>query len=245
MNQNRLIALLLALSALQLPQRCWAQAEQTETVELFEKCDGDTAARIRFLEQNLEDDRTYAKYYAGGWLGFYTIGVGDSSYEAAHNERGEQAVHILSAVKAVGGIGRMLFWPPNAKEGADASRALRADNAEQCRHRLEVAEGALRVNAEQAERRWDWKPHVINLALHALGAVIVGEVYTGARQEAWQSAAIGEVVGEASIWSFPWHATGALEEYERRFPASGLPPEPRVSWGLAPTVGGAGLYVRF
>jgi hypothetical protein len=222
-----------------------AQTGAADSAVLFQQCDGDTAARIRFIEDNLEDDRTYARYYYGGWLGFYTVGIGYSSFEAAHNERGEQAVHIASAVKAVGGIGRMLYWPPNAKEGADASRGLPANSAAQCRQRLEVAEQTLRLNAEQADRRWDWKQHVINLAIHVTGAVIIGEVYNGARQEAWQSAGIATVVGEAIIWTFPWQAKGVLEEYERRFPATGLPPEPRVGWGIAPTIGGASVYVRF
>jgi len=241
MNNLRLVPGVVALSLVCLSA---VASAQTGNDALFQQCDGDTAARIRFLEGGLEENRSYAQWYYGGWLGFYTIGVGYSSYGAANNERGERAVHILSAIKAVGGIGRMLYWPPNAKNGADASRNLPVATAEQCRHRLQVAEDTLRLNYKQAQMRWDWKPHVINLAIHATGAAIVGEVW-GARKDAWGSAAIGEVVGETIIWSFPWQADSALEEYERRFPATGLPPQPRVSWGVAPTIGGASAYVRF
>jgi hypothetical protein len=85
---------------------------------------------------------------------------------------------------------------------------------------------------------------VYNAAIHAATAIIVGEVW-GARKDAWGQAAVGTVVGEGIIWSYPWQATEVAEEYERRFPATGLPPQPRVSWGVAPTVGGAGLYFRF
>lgn len=238
------LALLVFFLSIHAAQPAAAQSEESDTVELFESCEGDTAARIRFIEHSLEENRDYARYYYGGWLSFYTIGVGFSSYRASTNERGERAVQILSAIKAVGGITRILIWPPNAKNGADASRAVPATSDGLCRQRLEVAEATLRENARQAGQRWDWKPHVINAAIHVTGAVVVGEVW-GARRDAWGQAALGEAFGEAIIWSFPWQAADVLEEYERRFPASGLPPEPRVSWGIAPTIGGAGLYVRF
>jgi hypothetical protein len=245
MNNLRLVLSVGVFALVGFLSEASAQTRPGDGAAMFEQCGGDTAARIRFLEDNLGENRSYARWYYGGWLGFYTVGVGYSSWGAAHNERGEQAVHIVSAVKAVGGIGRMLYWPPNAKEGADPSRNLPASSPGQCRHRLEVAEQTLRLNAEQAEKRWDWKPHVFNAAIHAAGALIVGEIYNGARQEAWTSAAVGEVVGEAIIWSFPWQAADVLEEYERRFPKTGLPPEPRVGWGVAPTIGGASVYVRF
>lgn len=215
-----------------------------DVVALFEYCDGETAARIRFIEEALEANRSYARYYYAGWLSFYTLGVGFSSYGAALNERGERAVHILSAIKAVGGIGRTLLWPPSARAGAAASRALPARDDEQCRHRLQLAEQTLRRNARQAGLRWNWWPHLINLAIHVGGAVIVGETW-GARRDAWGQAALGETVGEAIIWSFPWQAADTLEEYERRFPASGLPPEPRLRWNLAPQPWGAALSLRF
>lgn len=221
-----------------------AAGDDQQLVSLFESCDGDTAARIRFIEDSLGVNRGYARYYRNGWLGFYTIGVGFSSYRASTNERGERAVQILSAIKAVGGVARILIRPPNAKEGEDASRALPSTNPAECRRRLEVAEETLQLNARQAGQRWDWKPHVINAAIHVTGAVIVAETW-GARRDAWGQAVLGELFGEAIIWSFPWQAADVLEEYERRFPASGLPPEPRVGWGLAPTVGGGAFVVRF
>jgi hypothetical protein len=244
MNRIHLIALLLSLCAVQMPEPTWAQTAETEAAGLFERCDGDTAARIRFLEQSLDDNSTYAQYYFGGWLGFYTIGLGVSSYNAANNERGERAVQIASAVKAVGGIGRILFWQPSARFGADSSRSMPVNNQADCSLRLQKAEEQLRTNAHESDRRWGWKAHVFNAALHVTGAVIVGEVW-GARKDAWAQAGLGTVIGEAVIWTHPWQANDTIEEYERRFPASGLPPEPRVSWGLAPTLGGAGLYVRF
>lgn len=234
----------LAAHTVALPCRASeAAGDDQQLVSLFESCDGDTAARIRFIEDSLEANRDYARYYRNGWLSFYTIGVGFSSYQAA-TDNGERAVQTLSAIKAVGGIARILIWPPNAKEGADASRTLPSTNAAECSQRLEVAEETLRLNARQAGQRWDWKPHVINAAIHVTGAIIVAETW-GARRAAWQQAALGELFGEVIIWSFPWQATSVLEEYERRFPATGLPPEPRVSWGVVPSVGGAAFSLRF
>jgi hypothetical protein len=119
-----------------------------------------------------------------------------------------------------------------------------AGNEEECRARLAQAEADLRRNAHEGERRWGWKSHVFNAALQAGGAAIVSETW-GARRDAWSQAALGLAFGEAIIWSFPWQATDALEDYERRFPASGLPPEPQVSWGLAPNLGGGSFFVRF
>jgi hypothetical protein len=238
------VKLIIVIAALDMPALAETEAESdADVVALFEQCDGDTAARLRFLEQALEEDRNYARYYFGGWLGFYTIGLGVTSWNAAHDE-GERAIQVLSGIKALFGIGRMLYAPPNAKEGADASRAIAVNNEEQCRRRLEVAEQTLRYNTKQSQQKWGWKPHVFNLALHSAGAVVVAETW-GARRAAWESAVIGMVVGETIIFSFPWHANEDLEEYERRFPPTGLPPGPKVSWGLAPTLGGASFFLRF
>ena len=219
--------------------------EPSRPASTYSACRSDDAARLNFLVDRLDSRRRYARNYFGGWIGFYTVGAGVSTYDAIRKQdNGKQAVHALSAAKAVFGIARFLYAPPNAKYGADGIAVEPLTSAERCAAEVETAEAELRKNAHEAGRRWRWKSHVFNLALHVTGAVIVGEGWD-ARKEAWTSAAIGEAVGEAVIWSFPWHAEGDLEEYEQRFPRSGVSAAPSVAWSIMPTPNGAAVELRF
>ena len=115
---------------------------------------------------------------------------------------------------------------------------------EGCAQRLARAEQILRENAARSRReRRSWIPHAGNLALNLAGAVIVAKAFD--ESSGWASGALGFAVGEARIWSYPWQARGALTEYERRFPASGVPRPPDTTWRLEPWGAGAQVGVRY
>ena len=222
-----------------------AAEEPPRPAGTYTACRSDDAARLGFLTERLDARRRYATYYYRGWISFYTVGAGVSTYDAVKKQdNGKQAVHALSAAMAVFGIARFLYAPPGAKDGADGIAVAPIANAEACAAEVGLAEERLRENAHEATRRWRWKSHLFNLALHVTGAVVVGEGWD-AREEAWTSAAIGEAVGEAVIWSFPWHADGDLAEYEQRFPRSGVSAAPPLAWSILPTSSGAAIELRF
>ncbi len=150
----------------------------------------------------------------------------------------------MGAVKSAIGLARNLWVPPGAKEGAEPLRGMPTRSAAECARRLERAEEVLRRNAEQADaERTSWIPHLANLALNAAGAVIVAEGFD--EGSGYGSGALGLAVGEARIWSHPWQARGALEEYERRFPEDGVPRPPPTTWRLEPWRAGGRLVVAF
>jgi hypothetical protein len=233
----------IAIAAL-VPSTVVASEEPPAPVGL-DACAGDDAARLGFLIESLEGRQRYARNYTRGWLSFYTVGVGVSTYQAAtEDDRGERAVDSLSAAKALFGIGRMVYGPPNAKYGADGIADTAPASAEACAADVAEAEERLRKNAHQAGRRYRWKSHLFNLGLHVVGAVAVGEGFD-ARKQAWVSAAIGTGVGEMVIWTFPWKQEADLAEYEERFPRSSVAASPRIAWAVVPTARGASFELRF
>jgi hypothetical protein len=70
------------------------------------------------------------------------------------------------------------------------------------------------VHDAHAERR-SWLPHLGNLALNLAGALVVAEGFD--EGSGWGSGALGFVVGEIRIWTYPWQAESTLEEYRERF----------------------------
>src|SRR5690606_14009632 len=138
---------------------------------------------------------------------------------------GERADLVVSAAKAGIGLARTVWRPPSARRGADELRELPTGTPEACAARLALAEAILRRNAaESAARRRSWVPHLANLGLNLAGALIVAEGFD--EPDWWVSGALGFAVGEVQIWSHPWQAGTALADYERRFPASGVPRAP-------------------
>jgi hypothetical protein len=85
-----------------------------------------------------------------------------------------------------------------------------------CERRVALAEGLLERAAEQARReRRAWLPHLSNLALNLVGAWIVAESFH--EGSGWSSGALGLVIGEIRIWTYPSRAERILAEYRRRF----------------------------
>lgn len=132
------------------------------------------------------------------------------------DERGERADHAVSAAKSAIGLSRNLLAPPTAKEGVEPLRAIETTSPLGCERRLALAEELLRRHVEDArDERRSWRPHLANLALNLVGALIVAEGYD--EGSGWGSGALGFVVGEVRIWTYPAQAQDTLEEYERRF----------------------------
>jgi hypothetical protein len=204
------------------------------------ECDPDTRARLDYIEKDLEDAEGYADWWWRLWTGGYAFGTVLTSVQAALVEGGDRAVAIVSASKALIGTTRLAVWPPHARLGADELLDMPDDTPEACRARLRRAEEILEKNAREARRAFRWYSHAVNVGLNVAGALIAGEAFDH-RGPAWVSAGIGLVVGEAQIWSSPFHARGDLERYREHF--SG--PKTRLHLEPHPNLAGAQLRIEF
>jgi hypothetical protein len=232
-----LAALLVSLT----PALAGAEPAASPSVSL-DRCAGDDAARVRYLEDRLDSRRTYADYWWKGWMGAYGLGTVIEAVQAStHDDEGRKADYAVSAGKALFGTVRGALTPPTARVGADPMRSVEPVDAATCRQRVEVGEELLRKNAKESESRWDWKRHAANVAINVAGGIIVSQAFDEDR--GWASAGVGIAVGELMTFSHPWHGDDDLTEYEQKF--GGLPPAQRVSLSIAPWQQGARLLVRF
>lgn len=221
------------------------QAGETRTDPAIERCTGDVGARLRFLEDSLAGDRGYADLWWKGWGSVFVGGIVVQGTRAAfEEEQGKRAEFIVTAVKSGIGLTRALWSPPPARLGASELAGMPTDTDAGCAERLARAEEILRRNAEDSrDERRSWIPHLANFGLNLAGAVIVAEGFD--ESSGWASGALGFAVGEGRIWSYPWQAVGELEEYERRFPASGVPQSPPTSLHFESWGAGARVTLRY
>jgi hypothetical protein len=181
------------------------------------RCPPPLAVRLRFLEERIADEALYAQRYWTFWTGVHGGGLAVSAGMAAIEDgRGQRANHVVNAAKAGIGLTRDLLSPPLAKDALREMRGVDLAAPGGCEQRLAYAEGLLVRAAEQAHReRRSWLPHLSNLALNLIGALIVAEGYH--EGSGWSSGALGLVVGEIEIWTYPARAEKILEEYRRRY----------------------------
>lgn len=182
------------------------------------RCEPETADRLRFLESQLASNARYADRWWWLWNGVHGGGiVAGAAMAAVENGRGKRADGTVGALKATIGLTQNLLAPPVAREGVKGLRAIQTDRPDGCSERLAAAEELLRDAARDAhEERRGWLSHAGNLAINLIGALVVAEGFD--EGSGWSSGALGLVVGEVQIWSYPWQAEAMLEEYERRFP---------------------------
>jgi hypothetical protein len=183
-----------------------------------DRCDADTAARLRFLEGRLARHARYASRWWNAWNVVYGGGIAVSGTLAGVEDgRGERADHAVGAAKSAIGLTRSLVAPPVVRDAPALLRAIDPSAPDGCARRLARAEELLERAAEQARReRRAWLPHLSNLALNLVGAVIVAEGFD--EGSGWGSGALGLVVGEIRLWSYPWQAGETRRDYEARFP---------------------------
>lgn len=204
-------------------------------------CRPHTRERLQWLVERTDSRELYADLWWKGWFGFYGAGVVIQGTRAGlENDGGQRADLIVSAIKAAGGVTRLYFARPVARLGADPLRADPLPDEESCVARVAQGEALLRQAAEESQNRWDWKPHLFNVAVNTAGALIVTQAFN--QKSGWTSGAIGIAVGEAMVWSHPWHGKSDLEDYETRFARTS---SSRTSWTLMPYAGGLLVQVKF
>jgi hypothetical protein len=203
--------------------------------------DADLDARLRFLEQRLDDGETWAKYWQWGWTGLFSGSVLWGTGRAIAADQAKNRVdHIVTAVEGAIGTAYQLLLRHPGRNGAASLRAIAGDSRDARLARLSEGESLLQAVASRAEERSDWKLHAGNVALNLAGAAFIFGF--GHETDAWESLGIGIAVGEMSIWSAPKRGIRDLNDYEVRF---GMKTAKRFNWSIVPTMGGAALQVTF
>jgi hypothetical protein len=182
------------------------------------------AARLRYLEPRLESHARYAKRWHWTWTGIHAGGLVYGGARAGfEDDRGERANYAVDAVKSAIGLSRDWLRPPTVREAPAALRAIDTGQEGGCEERLAGAEAILKRAAEDAhDERDGWRPHLFNLLLNLTGALVVAEGFD--EGSGYGSGALGFVVGEIEIFTYPWHARRTLDDYTRRFPAADVVP---------------------
>jgi hypothetical protein len=203
--------------------------------------DSELDARLRFLEERLDDGETWAKYWQWGWAGTYS---GSTVYGTVRaivtNKEENRTDHIVSAVKSAIGTSWMLLSRQPGRNGADSMRAITGNSRDARLARLAEGEVLLQAVAKRAEQRSDWRMHAGNIALNLAGAGFVFGF--GRDSDAWLSLGVGIAVGELSIFSAPARGIQDLSDYQTRF---GMKTASRFHWTIVPTMGGAAVMVTF
>ena len=102
-------------------------APASMAADAFERCDPDTAERLRFIEGRLEERRPYADYWWKGWTAFYALGTAVQAVRGGlEDDDSKQADLVISSVKALFGTTVFLLRPPRARLGAWESQAIAA-----------------------------------------------------------------------------------------------------------------------
>ncbi len=203
--------------------------------------DADIDARLRFLEERLDDGRRNAQIWQYGFTGGYSLGTVLGIVQASTTSDSDTRVNsIVSAAKAAGGTARLLLSPHPARHGADAMRAISGASREDRLRRLAAGEDLLQEIVDRTDTRWSWKRHAANLAVNAAGAAIVWPV--GDRDDALIGAGVGIAVGTLMTFTMPWRSLDDTEDYRRRFE---MARKPSVRFGLAPLPNGVVLRVDF
>jgi hypothetical protein len=187
------------------------------------RCEGEVAARLRFLEPRLESHARYARRWLWAWTGIHAGGlVYGSTMAGVEDGRGERADQAVDAVKSAIGLAHDWIRPPSVRQGVAALRAIDTGSAGGCEERLAGAEGMLRRAVQDAHAERGVWAHLWNLTLNLAGALVVAEGFH--EGSGWSSGALGLVLGEVAIWSYPWQAERTLDEYSRLFPSADLGP---------------------
>jgi hypothetical protein len=208
----------------QEPRDVPAQVADEYDLALSSMSDEEIAARTSFIEERLRRNSRHALAWQASWTAIYAGGMVVQTGRAVVAEStSERADLIVSASKATIGTLSRVLRPPRAVLGARPLARVAGDSREERVNRLLMAEALARYDARQADNRYSWIAHTVNIGLNVAGALIVHLAFHDP-ERAWTSAAIGIAVGELQIWTQPWQPKRAWEAYQRSYgtPASSI-----------------------
>lgn len=234
-----LIALLLATAALLPPA---ARAEDGAiSGPLASLDDAELDARFTFLTGRLDAGKRNAQIWQYGFTSGYSLGIVIGAVQAGLEDGNERVSGIVTASKAVIGVGRLLWAPHPARFGADPVRDLPRDSHGERVRALSEAEALMAEITDRAESRWAWQRHAAIVGLNLAGGAFVWGFDDV--EDAAVSAGVGILVGEIMAFTMPWRSLDDVADYRRRFDLGGAP---LVSWKLEPLLldGAQGVVLR-
>lgn len=235
-----------ALAAGMVTTWCSAGSAARSAEELLP--DSQVVERLEHIQSALDDGETYAQIWQWGWLGFHAVSVAAGAALAAIEWRDEtsRAGMLGLAGKSVLSLGLALFVPLEAASAPGILRRMPDSTQEQRRRKLAKAEQLLADCARDAERKTSWLPHILNLGVNATAAVIT-YLYLNAQRdgsdahdERFTTPLLGFALGFGAITAKIFMTSTRTEDDWRAYQSKlhGLPPEPIVSWFVAPGPGG-------
>ena len=219
------LALSLLCSSAALAQPALTLTVPTATTATVASTAGDAQldAKLRFLEERLDESVTHAKAWFWGWMSVFVVSAGvqgarlalvDSADADATAQRADLVITIVRSALALGN--HLLRYRIKVRDGADPMRAISGDDRRAKLERLAMGESLLEDYAAESERRYSWIRHALSAAVNLAGFFILWLGYDDLTQGIINSA-VGLVVGETIIWTQPWQPVSALEDYRSTF----------------------------
>lgn len=217
-----------------------------EPVAGLAQCDGDTEARLEFLESHLDEGEHSAKLWWGGWMAVFSIGAAFGIVGGALDDNNETAIaSYITASKSAIGIAQLVFHPYVARHGAEPIRAVPKTSAQSCGQRLKLAEDHMAAAAKDAGVRYGWVNHFTSFLLNLGAGIVVAEALDEPEQ-GWQDFGVSTISSELHIWTYPTRARDDWDSYRTKFfgtPAAAS--SGAAHWDFVARHGGAGIFYRF
>jgi len=231
-NKSRSVAAVLAATLVLVPLAARAQ------------CDGDTEARLEFIESNLEANKPREKLWWGSWMAVFSIGAAYGIVGGVLESNNEHAAaSYVTAAKSTLGIIQLSVRDHAGRHGAAPIRAVPKTSAASCAERLRVAEQTLEQAGKMSSMRWSWKTHLTSLVLN-LGAGIAIAEGADEPERGWQDFAVSEISSELHIWTHPTRNADVWAEYRQKYSGTPAATAPR-SFNLVAHRGGLGFVYKF
>ena len=191
--------LMLALALLVVARVAGAEMPAAPAPELS---DAEIDRRLRFLEERLRGSQTHGQIWYWSWMtitGGSTVVMGTlAGLSDNHDDRINYGVQ--AGVSAIG-VADLLLRPLNARHGDGPIRDLPEATRAEKLAKLKAAEDLLRGNAERADERFSWLPHVGNLVINGTAGALIGVF--GRKSDGIIAGLSGFAGGELQIWSQP------------------------------------------
>lgn len=198
-------------------------------------------ARISFIETKLSDIKNPSKYWQYGWTGFYSVAAIGQLYKGIdEDDSDDSTAQWVGAGKSAVVLTMLLLQPMPVVAGWDEYEALSSTTLAEKITKLEEAEKMLEQSALRADKRYTWRPHLLNIGINLLGAGAI--VAFGDSGDALASAALGVAIGEAAIWSQPALAQEHWRSYQQRFSDG---EKGAFKWRIVPGINSVALQITF
>lgn len=202
--------------------------------------DAEIDARLQFLEQRLDSERTGAQLWQYGWTAFNGGSMAaEAAFAATADNRKDRATDAVQSVEGLIGVLNLVLRPLPARFGADPLRDLPGATRADRLNRLSLAEDLLRRGAARADEPYEILPHVGVVAVNLLAGAAIWKLAD--LRHAYQAVIPGIVLGELQLWTIPQRPVDDLDGYRARTTASSRAP----TWQVVALPGGVEISLRF